>query len=105
MLAAALAEHVGWMLRAGTTTFEAKSGYGLDRETELAQLRAIRDAGGIPTWLGAHAVPPEFADEGGDAYVDFLLGGGATRGGAASPRPRTSSSSAAHSTSSRLVAI
>ena len=32
-LAAALAEHVGWMLRAGTTTFEAKSGYGLDRET------------------------------------------------------------------------
>ena len=72
-LAAALAEHVGWMLRAGTTTFEAKSGYGLDRETELAQLRAVRDAGGVPTWLGAHAVPPEFADEGGDAYLDFLL--------------------------------
>jgi imidazolonepropionase len=72
-LAAALAEHVGWMLRAGTTTFEAKSGYGLDRETELAQLRAIRDAGGVPTWLGAHAVPPEFVDEGGDAYLDFLL--------------------------------
>lgn len=72
-LAAALAEHVGWMLRAGTTTFEAKSGYGLDRKTELAQLRAIRDAGGAPTWLGAHAVPPEFAAEGGDAYLDFLL--------------------------------
>lgn len=72
-LAAALAEHVGWMLRAGTTTFEAKSGYGLDRETELAQLRAVRDAGGSPTWLGAHALPPEFADEGGDAYVDFLV--------------------------------
>ena len=72
-LAAALAEHVGWMLRAGTTTFEAKSGYGLDRETELAQLRAVRDAGGVPTWLGAHAVPPEFADEGRDAYLDFLL--------------------------------
>ena len=72
-LAAALAEHVGWMLRAGTTTFEAKSGYGLDRETELAQLRAVRDAGGIPTWLGAHTVPPEFAEQGADAYVDFLL--------------------------------
>ena len=72
-LAAALAEHVGWMLRAGTTTFEAKSGYGLDRETELAQLRAVRDAGGVSTWLGAHAVPPEFEDEGGDAYLDFLL--------------------------------
>jgi imidazolonepropionase len=72
-LAAALAEHVGWMLRAGTTTFEAKSGYGLDRETELAQLRAVRAAGGVPTWLGAHAVPPEFADEGADAYLDFLV--------------------------------
>ena len=72
-LAAALAEHVGWMLQAGTTTFEAKSGYGLDRDTELAQLRAVRAAGGVPTWLGAHAVPPEFADEGADEYVDFLL--------------------------------
>ena len=72
-LATALAEHVGWMLRAGTTTFEAKSGYGLDRETELVQLRVVRDAGGIPTWLGAHAVPPEFADGGADAYLDFLL--------------------------------
>jgi imidazolonepropionase len=59
------------MLRAGTTTFEAKSGYGLDRSTELASLRAIRAVGGIPTWLGAHAVPPEHADA--DAYLDFLL--------------------------------
>jgi imidazolonepropionase len=73
-LAAALAEHVNWMLRAGTTTFEAKSGYGLDRETELAQLRAVRDAGGISTWLGAHTVPPEYAEAGADAYLDFLLG-------------------------------
>jgi imidazolonepropionase len=73
-LAEALTKHRGWMLRAGTTTFEAKSGYGLDRETELAQLRVVRAAGGIPTWLGAHAVPPEFADHGTDAYVDFLLG-------------------------------
>lgn len=72
-LAAALERHVAWMLRSGTTTFEAKSGYGLDRETELAQLRAIRAAGGIPTWLGAHAVPPEFADAGPAAYVDFLI--------------------------------
>jgi imidazolonepropionase len=72
-LRAALERHRGWMLRAGTTTFEAKSGYGLDRETELAQLRAVRDVGAVPTWLGAHAVPPEFADEGADAYLDFLL--------------------------------
>jgi len=72
-LAVALAEHVGWMLRAGTTTWEAKSGYGLDHDTELAQLRVVRDAGGISTWLGAHTVPPEFTDEGADAYLDFLL--------------------------------
>jgi imidazolonepropionase len=60
------------MLRAGTTTFEAKSGYGLDRDTELAQLEAIRAAGGHATWLGAHAVPPEHADA--DAYLEFVLG-------------------------------
>ena len=67
----AVDRHRMWMLRAGTTTFEAKSGYGLDRETELASLRAIRDAGGVPTWLGAHSVPPEFTDA--DAYLDFAL--------------------------------
>ena len=72
-LSEALAEHVGWMRQAGTTTFEAKSGYGLDRDTELAQLRTVRDAGGVPTWLGAHAVPPEFAGAGADAYVEFLV--------------------------------
>jgi imidazolonepropionase len=59
------------MLAQGTTTWEGKSGYGLDRETELASLRAIRAAGGVPTWLGAHAVPPEQADA--DAYLDFAL--------------------------------
>jgi imidazolonepropionase len=69
----ALARHRVWMRRSGTTTFEAKSGYGLDRDTELAQLRVIAEAGGVPTWLGAHAVPPEFADAGPDAYLDFLL--------------------------------
>ncbi len=63
--------HRRWMLSAGTTTFESKSGYGLDRDTELASLRAIAEAGGIPTFLGAHSVPPEHADA--DAYVDFLV--------------------------------
>jgi imidazolonepropionase len=63
--------HAGWMLRHGTTTWEGKSGYGLDRETELASLRAVRVAGGSPTWLGAHSVPPEFDDA--DAYLDFAL--------------------------------
>jgi imidazolonepropionase len=70
-LRAAVERHRGWMLAAGTTTFEAKSGYGLDRETELASLRVIREAGGVPTWLGAHAVPPEF--DGAEAYLDFAL--------------------------------
>jgi imidazolonepropionase len=70
-LADAVRKHRGWMLRAGTTTFEAKSGYGLDLETELASLRAVKAAGGVPTWLGAHAVPPEFDDA--DAYLDFAL--------------------------------
>ncbi|MBX5474420.1 MAG: imidazolonepropionase [Thermoleophilia bacterium] len=71
-LRAAVERHRRWMLRHGTTTFEAKSGYGLDRETELASLRAIRAAGGIPTWLGAHAVPPELDGDAG-AYLDFAL--------------------------------
>jgi imidazolonepropionase len=67
----AVALHRGWMLRHGTTTFEAKSGYGLDRDTELASLRAIAAEGGVPTYLGAHAVPPEF--ESGDEYLDWLI--------------------------------
>jgi imidazolonepropionase len=67
----AVRRHREWMLHAGTTTFEAKSGYGLDRETELASLRAIEAEGGMPTWLGAHAVPPEF--DNADAYLDFAL--------------------------------
>ena len=67
----AVERHRGWMRAHGTTMFEAKSGYGLDHDTELAQLRAIAAAGGIPTWLGAHAVPAEF--DSADAYLDFAL--------------------------------
>ena len=70
-LRARVERHAGWMLRHGTTTWEGKSGYGLDLDTELASLRAVRAAGGSPTWLGAHAVPPEFED--GDGYLDFAL--------------------------------
>jgi imidazolonepropionase len=65
-------DHARAMLAHGTTTWEGKSGYGLDRETELAQLRAVAANGGVATWLGAHAVPPEFADA--DAYLEFALG-------------------------------
>ena len=70
-LRAVVERHRLRMLAHGTTTFEGKSGYGLDRETELAQLQAVAAAGGVPTWLGAHAVPPEF--ETADAYLDFAL--------------------------------
>lgn len=55
------------VLRAhGSTTIEVKSGYGLELETELKQLRVVRRLaeterlGLVPTFLGAHAVPPEF---------------------------------------------
>src|SRR5262249_31784707 len=70
-LAEAVRRHRGWVRRAGGTAVEGKSGYGLGPETELASLRAIRSAGGTPTWLGAHAVPPEF--DGPDEYLDFAL--------------------------------
>jgi len=66
-----VARHADWMFRHGTTTWEGKSGYGLDRETELASLRAVRACGGSPTWLGAHAVPPEHPN--GDAYLDYVV--------------------------------
>ena len=54
------------LLRHGTTTAEAKTGYGLDNDSELAQLQALLelDAEGglelVPTYLGAHAIAPEF---------------------------------------------
>jgi len=67
------------MLAYGTTTAEAKSGYGLDTETELKMLRAIRELDAshpvdlVPTFLGAHALPPEYKDDRG-AYVDLVAG-------------------------------
>jgi len=63
--------------REGVATVEIKSGYGLDRETELRMLDAARALGetlGIsvsPTFLGAHALPPEFAGRRAD-YLDFI---------------------------------
>jgi imidazolonepropionase len=65
-------------LRLGTTTIEIKSGYGLSTEAEMKQLRAIADVGRgvplavVPTFLGAHAVPPEFRGR-TDDYVDLLV--------------------------------
>lgn len=65
------------MLEHGTTTVEAKSGYGLSLEDELKQLEAIssmaqeHDVDIVPTFMGAHAVPQEFIDD-RDAYVDLV---------------------------------
>ena len=65
------------LLAHGSTTIEVKSGYGLDPATELKQLRAIRAAAEaeraalVPTFLGAHEVPPEFREHRGD-YVRLL---------------------------------
>ena len=62
----------------GTTTAEVKSGYGLRTADELKMLRAAADAGHsagvdvVPTFLGAHAVPPEFEGR-PDAYLDLLV--------------------------------
>jgi imidazolonepropionase len=69
------------MLGNGVTTVEAKSGYGLDLETELRLVEIAYRLGRegpidvVPTWLGAHAVPPEFRSrpDGTEAYVRYLL--------------------------------
>ena len=66
-----------WMLRSGTTTIEAKSGYGLERATELRMLRVLArlNAEGparmVPTLLAAHMVPPEFDGRRGE-YVRWI---------------------------------
>ncbi len=66
------------MISHGTTTVEAKSGYGLDRTVELRLLETARKLGEeypvtiVPTYLGAHAVPPEFAGR-TDEYVNFVI--------------------------------
>jgi imidazolonepropionase len=70
--------HCAWLLRHGTTTAEAKSGYGLTVEDELKILRVIRrleqetPLETIPTFLGAHAVPAEFRENRAD-YVLLVI--------------------------------
>lgn len=68
-LLSAAKEHAGWFLRGGTTTIEAKSGYGLTEESELKILRVLRSLAQesqlriVPTLLAAHIVPPEFRQD------------------------------------------
>lgn len=57
----------------GVTTFETKSGYGLTVEHEARSLRVARELTEETTYLGAHVVPEEFADD-VDGYVDLVIG-------------------------------
>lgn len=66
------------MLAQGTTTAEAKSGYGLSTESEIKTLHAVREVDAsqpvdlVPTFLGAHAVPKEYKGE-ADRYLDVVI--------------------------------
>lgn len=70
--------HLRAALRMGVTTMEAKSGYGLDRDTELRQLEVARRLDEmqpvdlVSTYLGAHDVAPEYAGD-PDGYIDFII--------------------------------
>ena len=67
------------LIAEGVTTIEIKSGYGLDTENELKMLRAAHALGErrrvrvAPTFLGAHALPPEYRDN-SDGYIDLVVG-------------------------------
>ena len=66
------------MLSFGVTTVEGKSGYGLDLETEMKQLRVMKELNMaqpidiVSTYMGAHAVAPEFEKD-PDRYIDFII--------------------------------
>jgi imidazolonepropionase len=77
-LVAAGKRYANWFLRTGTTTIEAKSGYGLTLEDELKILRAIKRLSQetplryVPTFLGAHDIPPEYKSR-REQYVSLLV--------------------------------
>lgn len=77
-LVAAAAPRLEALLAEGVTVVEIKSGYGLDVETEARMLAAARRLGEdfpvkvVTTFLGAHALPPEYAGRSGD-YIDFVV--------------------------------
>jgi imidazolonepropionase len=77
-LAADTGRRLDEMLRCGTTTCEAKSGYGLTTESELKMLRVVAGLAGrqqvelSPTFMGAHEVPAEYRNR-RRAYIDLLL--------------------------------
>jgi imidazolonepropionase len=79
VLLARAAGFLGEMISLGVTTVECKSGYGLDRETELRLLRVYRALGErgpariVATYLGAHVVPAEFRDH-REQYIALVVG-------------------------------
>ncbi len=72
-LTAHVARLVEEMRRQGTTTFETKSGYGLSVHDEARSLAVARQFTDETTFLGAHVVPPEYADDPA-GYVDLVTG-------------------------------
>ncbi|MCX4981294.1 imidazolonepropionase [Streptomyces sp. NBC_00572] len=72
-LSANVARYLGEALRQGTTTFETKSGYGLTVEDEARALRIAAEHTDEVTYLGAHIVSPDYADDPA-AYVDLVTG-------------------------------
>ncbi len=76
-LAGNVSRRLDWMLACGTTTAEAKSGYGLSAADEIKQLRAIATAASshavdlVPTLMAAHEVPPEYRDR-RERYLDLV---------------------------------
>jgi imidazolonepropionase len=67
-------QHAGRFLEHGTTTIEAKSGYGLNLDSEQRILRAMREEQTlevVPTYLGAHALPPEYRDQ-REAFIESV---------------------------------
>ncbi|CAM5623217.1 Imidazolonepropionase OS=Streptomyces alboniger OX=132473 GN=hutI PE=3 SV=1 [Streptomyces alboniger] len=72
-LAANVEHYLAEALRQGTTTFETKSGYGLSTEHEARALRIAAKHTDEVTFLGAHIVPPDYADDPA-AYVDLVTG-------------------------------
>lgn len=77
-MAAQLAERAARFLECGTGTIEVKTGYGLDKASELKTLKAVKAASSrtrlemLPTLLSAHAVPPEFKGE-SKRYLRYIL--------------------------------
>ena len=77
-LKTAASKRLDKMLSMGVTTVEGKSGYGMDKDTEIKQLKVMQLLNQehaidiVPTFLGAHSIPPEYKSR-PDEFIDFLI--------------------------------